>query len=76
MQDPPIRAEALAVIQVVCRNCDLPMQFEEENPFNYRLYKCAKCSNRVGLDVRRLYVSVVMVDKDGSVKLVDLIKRQ
>ena len=33
---------------IICRNCDLPMNFEGENPKNYLLYRCS-CGNRVGI---------------------------
>ncbi len=34
---------------LVCRNCDLPMLYEGENPKNYLLYRCQSCGNRVGI---------------------------
>ena len=38
---------------VVCRSCDSPMQFEEENPRGYFLFKCGTCGSRVGLSGQR-----------------------
>jgi hypothetical protein len=32
---------------VVCRNCDLAMKFERENPHGYFLFKYEHCGNRV-----------------------------
>ena len=37
---------------VVCRGCDLPMEFEEENPKGYFLFKCTHCKVSDGRDVR------------------------
>lgn len=38
-------------IKIICRNCDLQMDFEEENPRRYFLFKCKYCENRVGIEV-------------------------
>jgi hypothetical protein len=35
----------------ICRNCDIPMTFETENPKGYFLYKCRCCNNRTGLSI-------------------------
>jgi tRNA(Ile2) C34 agmatinyltransferase TiaS len=38
---------------VVCRNCDLPMEYEGENPRGYHLFRCKACGNRVGIQEQR-----------------------
>jgi hypothetical protein len=44
---------------VICRGCDLPMEFEEENPEGYFLFKCLRCKTD-GREVR-----VGLIDKDA-----------
>ena len=36
---------------VVCRKCDLVMEFEGENPKGYLLFECRSCGNRMGINV-------------------------
>lgn len=35
----------------ICRNCDIAMIYEEENPDGYLLFKCIACNNRIGLQI-------------------------
>lgn len=35
----------------ICRNCDIVMKYEEENPVGYLLFKCFSCDNRIGLQI-------------------------
>ncbi len=37
------------IIVPICRNCDIVMKYEDENPVGYLLFKCGSCNNRTGL---------------------------
>jgi len=39
--------------RIICRNCDFPMEFEDENPKGYLLYCCPACSARVGIEYHK-----------------------
>jgi tRNA(Ile2) C34 agmatinyltransferase TiaS len=45
------------LIEPICRECDIIMSFEGENPDGYFLYKCPNCSHRTGLMINRKKVS-------------------
>jgi len=40
-------------VLLVCRNCDLPMDYEGENPKNYLLFRCYGCGNRTGVLIHK-----------------------
>ena len=41
------------IIIPICRNCDIIMSYEEENPDGYLLFKCDFCNNRIGLQLKK-----------------------